>query len=227
VNAKVLIVDDQLDLLELLQMALEQEGFKVRTASSGAAALEAVAAEKPDLILLDIILGDISGIKLTTRLKNSDETSHIPIILLTAKDSETDIIVGLSVGADDYITKPFSTKVLLARMEAVLRRAYPEPQPVREILQAGPVKLFPAGRQVFNEGAPVEVTPAEFTILSALIKAGGAILTRLELAQLISPGQEVTNERVVDVHIAALRKKLGKARYIIKTMHGKGYRAVF
>jgi DNA-binding response OmpR family regulator len=226
-NAKILIVDDQLDLLELLQMALEHEGFQVRTAPSGTAALEAVAAEKPDLILLDIVLGDISGIKLTTKLKNSDETSQIPIILLTAKDSETDIIVGLSVGADDYITKPFSTKVLLARMEAVLRRAYPEPQPVREILQAGPVRLFPAGRQVFNEGAPVDVTPAEFTILSALIKAAGAILTRLELAQLISPGQAVTNERVVDVHIAALRKKLGKGRYIIKTIHGKGYRAVF
>jgi DNA-binding response OmpR family regulator len=226
-NAKILIVDDQLDLLELLQMALEHEGFQVRTAPSGTAALEAVAAEKPDLILLDIVLGDISGIKLTTKLKNSDEASQIPIILLTAKDSETDIIVGLSVGADDYITKPFSTKVLLARMEAVLRRAYPEPQPVREILQAGPVRLFPAGRQVFNEGAPVDVTPAEFTILSALIKAAGAILTRLELAQLISPGQAVTNERVVDVHIAALRKKLGKGRYIIKTIHGKGYRAVF
>jgi DNA-binding response OmpR family regulator len=226
-NAKILIVDDQPDLLELLQMALEQEGFKVRTAASGAAALEAVAAEKPDLILLDIVLGDISGIKLTTKFKNSDETSQIPIILLTAKDSETDIIVGLSVGADDYITKPFSTKVLLARMEAVLRRAYPDPQPVREIVQAGPVKLFPAGRQVFNEGAPVEVTPAEFTILSALIKAKGAILTRRDLALLITPGQAVTNERVVDVHIAALRKKLGKGRYIIKTIHGKGYRAVF
>lgn len=226
-NAKILIVDDQPDLLELLQMALEQEGFRVRTAASGAAALEAIASDKPDLILLDIVLGDISGIKLTTKLKNTDETSQIPIILLTAKDSETDIIVGLSVGADDYITKPFSTKVLLARMEAVLRRAYPEPQPVREILQAGPVKIFPAGRQLFVEGAPVDVTPAEFTILSALIKAAGAIVTRLELAQLISPGQAVTNERVVDVHIAALRKKLGKGRYIIKTIHGKGYRAVF
>lgn len=226
-NAKILIVDDQPDLLELLQMALEQEGFRVRTAASGTAALEAIASDKPDLILLDIVLGDISGIKLTTKLKNTDETSQIPIILLTAKDSETDIIVGLSVGADDYITKPFSTKVLLARMEAVLRRAYPEPQPVREILQAGPVKIFPAGRQLFVEGAPVDVTPAEFTILSALIKAAGAIVTRLELAQLISPGQAVTNERVVDVHIAALRKKLGKGRYIIKTIHGKGYRAVF
>lgn len=114
-NAKILVVDDQKDLLELLSMALSQEGYVVRTAASGAEAIAAVDAEKPDLILLDIMLGDTSGIKLTTRWKNEAQTAHIPIILLTAKDTETDIIVGLSVGADDYITKPFSTRVLLAQ----------------------------------------------------------------------------------------------------------------
>ncbi|MHC5159852.1 MAG: response regulator transcription factor, partial [Planctomycetota bacterium] len=108
-NTKILVVDDQKDLLELLDMALSQEGYSVQTAASGTDALSMIAAQKPDLILLDIILGDISGIKLTTKLKHEAETSYIPIILLTAKDSETDIIVGLSVGADDYITKPFST----------------------------------------------------------------------------------------------------------------------
>lgn len=224
-NAKILIVDDQTDLLELLSMALKQEGFTVRTAASGADALAQIAAEKPDLILLDIVLGDMSGIKLTTKLKNDSETGQIPIILLTAKDSETDIIVGLSVGADDYITKPFSTKVLLARMEAVLRRAYPEPV-VKEIVQAGPIRIFPSGRQVFMEGVPVSLTPAEYTILTALIKAGGSILTRRQLYELLSPGEETQNERVVDVHVAALRKKLTKARYVIKTVHGRGYRAM-
>jgi two-component system phosphate regulon response regulator PhoB len=226
-NAKILIVDDQLDLLELLTMSLTQEGFLVRTASSGAKALSEITSDKPDLILLDIILGDISGIKLTTKLKNDVETSHIPIILLTAKDSETDIIVGLSVGADDYITKPFNTKVLLARMEAVLRRAYPEPNPVREIVQAGPIRIFPSSRQVFLEGVPMDFTPAEFTLLMALIKAGGAVLSREQLLELLAPGQESQSERLVDVHIAALRKKLAKARYVIKTIHGRGYRAVF
>jgi DNA-binding response OmpR family regulator len=226
-NAKILVVDDQKDLLELLSMALEQEGYTVRTAASGAEALEAVAAEKPELILLDILLGDTSGIKLTTRWKNDAETSHIPIILLTAKDSETDVIVGLSVGADDYITKPFSTRVLLARMEAVLRRAYPEPSTVREILSAGPVRLFPAGRQAFVEGTPVDLTGAEFNILMALIKAGGDILSRENLLTLMGPNPaDSGNVRVVDVHVAALRKKLGKARGILKTIHGKGYRAV-
>jgi DNA-binding response OmpR family regulator len=225
-NAKILIVDDQRDLLEILSIALSQEGYIVRTASSGAEALSMIAAEKPDLILLDIILGDISGIKLTTRLKNETSTAHIPIILLTAKDSETDIIVGLSVGADDYITKPFSTKVLLARIEAVLRRVYPESAVVKEILQAGSVRVFPEQRQVFAEGNPVDLTPAEFTILLSLVKAAGNILSRTQLLTQIGPVEENYNERIVDVHVAALRKKLGKSRNLVKTVHGQGYRFV-
>jgi DNA-binding response OmpR family regulator len=223
-NAKILVVDDQKDLLELLRMALEQEGYLVHTAVSGSEALKMIASEKPDLILLDIILGDISGIKLTTKLKHEADTSHIPIILLTAKDSETDIIVGLSVGADDYITKPFSTSVLLARIDAVLRRAYPVPSGVKEILQAGPVRLFPSRRQAFAEGDPVDLTPAEFTILLSLLKAGGDILSRGQLLAEVGTVEENTNERIVDVHVAAMRKKLGNARKIIKTVHGKGYR---
>lgn len=223
---KILVVDDQTDLLELLSMSLSQEGYVVRTAASGAEATAMIATDKPDLILLDIILGDTSGIKMTTKLKNDVETAHIPIILLTAKDTETDIIVGLSIGADDYITKPFSTKVLLARIDAVLRRAYPEPDVVRETLQAGAVRIFPAGQQVFVEGVPVDVTPAEFNILLALVKAAGGILSRDDLQTIIGSEEQTDNERVVDVHIASLRKKLGVARKIIKTVHGKGYRAV-
>ena len=225
-NVKILVVDDQKDLLELLSMALEQEGYVVQTAASGTEALSMIAAEKPDLILLDIILGDISGIKITTKLKHEAETSHIPIILLTAKDSETDIIVGLSVGADDYITKPFSTQVLLARMDAVLRRTYPESPTVKEILQAGPVRVFPSRRQVFAEGSPIDLTPAEFNILLSLVKAGGNILSREQLLAELGSSEENHSERVVDVHVAAMRKKLGKSRTIIKTVHGKGYQIV-
>jgi DNA-binding response OmpR family regulator len=225
-NAKILVVDDQRDLLDLLNMALSQEGYIVRTAASGTEALSMVAAEKPDLILLDIILGDISGIKITTKLKNETETSHIPIILLTAKDSETDIIVGLSVGADDYITKPFSTKILLARIDAILRRAYPQAPVVREILQTGPIRIFPSRQQVFAEGNPVELTPAEFSILLSLIKAGGNILSREQLLGELGSSDDNLSERIVDVHIAAIRKKLGKSRTMIKTVHGKGYQIV-
>ncbi|HOM60588.1 MAG TPA: response regulator [Anaerohalosphaeraceae bacterium] len=221
----VLVVDDQPDLLELLELSLQQQGYRVRTALSGQEALRQIENEPPDLILLDILLGDISGIQLTARLKNSEKTAAIPIILLTAKDTETDIIVGLSVGADDYITKPFSMQVLLARMEAVLRRSRPSPSNVQEILTAGSVRLFPAGRQVFVEGKPVELTPAEFNILTELIRAAGAVRSREELLKAAGPSQAGENERIVDVHIAALRKKLGPARNLVKTVHGRGYRA--
>lgn len=226
-NAQILIVDDQKDLLDLLSMSLTPEGYTVRTAQTAAEALSAIKLQKPDLILLDILLPDISGIRLTTQLKNDSETAQIPIILLTAKDGETDIIVGLSIGADDYITKPFNMKVLLARMEAVLRRAYPQGKEIKQVLSAGPVRIFPSARQVFVEGQPVELTGAEFSILMALINANGAILSRTELGKLLQNSSETGgSERVVDVHVAALRKKLGKARNFVKTIHGQGYRAV-
>lgn len=220
----VLVVDDQQDLLDLLEMSLQQQGYSVRTALTGKDALEQIEKAPPDLILLDILLEDISGIQLTARLKNSEKTAGIPIILLTAKDTETDIIVGLSVGADDYITKPFSMQVLLARMEAVLRRSRPTFSNVQEILTAGAVRLFPAGRQVFVEGKPVELTPAEFNILTELIRAHGAIRSREQLLKAAGPSATGENERIVDVHVAALRKKLGSARTFIKTVHGQGYR---
>jgi DNA-binding response OmpR family regulator len=223
-NESILIVDDQQDLLELLEMSLSQEGYRVRTAESGREALEAVAACKPDLILLDILLGDISGIQLTTRLKNQADTARIPIILLTAKDSETDIIVGLSVGADDYITKPFSTRVLLARIEAVLRRAFPESPGSPESLHVGPIRLFPAARQVFVEGRPVELSPAEYEILFELVQARGAIRSREELRKALGSDAAAENERIVDVHVASLRKKLGNARNLVRTVHRQGYR---
>ncbi|MHC4288914.1 MAG: response regulator transcription factor [Planctomycetota bacterium] len=225
-STEILVVDDQKDLLEMLNMVLTQEGYRVRTAASGNEALAMIAAQKPDLILLDIILGDISGIKLTTKLKHETETTHIPIILLTAKDSETDIIVGLSVGADDYITKPFSNQVLLARIDALLRRAYPASPEVKEILQAGSIRVFLLRRQVFAEGEPVDLTPAEFLILVSLIKAGGDILSREQLRAELGSEAKNSSERIVDVHVAAMRKKLGSARQSIKTVHGKGYRFV-
>lgn len=220
----ILVVDDQQDLLDLMSMSLSQEGYRVRTALSGEEALGLIESQPPDLILLDILLGDISGIQLTARLKNSEKTAAIPIILLTAKDTETDIIVGLSVGADDYITKPFSIQVLLARMEAVLRRIRIIHPNIQEILTTGSLRVFPSGRQVFVEGKPVDLTPAEFDILVELIRAEGAIRSREDLLVVIGAGQSSDNERIVDVHVAALRKKLGPARNLVKTVHGRGYR---
>ena len=218
-SARILIVDDEKDLLEILSMNLSSAGFVVRTAASGAEAMSAIRTDRPDLILLDVMLGDISGVKLAGKLKNTPQTAGIPIIMLTAKDSETDMIVGLSMGADDYVTKPFSTAVLVARIEAVLRRGSAE----SDILTAGPVRIVPASRQVLAEGKAVELTGGEYNILLALVEAGGSILSRDELKGISGAGRG-DSERIVDVHIAALRKKLGPAKGIVKTIHGQGYR---
>ncbi len=221
-NAKILVVDDEKDLLELLSMNLEAEGFLVSTAESGADALAAVSTDPPDLILLDIILPDISGIKLTGKLKNSPATANIPIILLTAKDTETDVVVGLGVGADDYVTKPFSTKVLLARIETLLRRTG-SVNAVHEMLFAGPIKIVPDHRQVYVRDKPVELTAAEFDILLALMAAAGRVLSRDELSDVLGQSAGERNMRIVTVHIAALRKKLGSAAKTVRTVQNKGY----
>jgi len=223
-NAKILIVDDEKDLLELLSMNLGAEGYIITTAEDAAQALAAIRTNRPDLVLLDIMLPDTSGIKLTGKLKNTPETANIPIILLTAKDKETDVVVGLSVGADDYITKPFSSSVLVARIEAVLRRAYPDSEGVREILAAGPVTILPSAREVRVHGQPVELTGGEYEILVALIEAGGSILSRSQLKDALGEEAKGEKTRIIDVHIASLRKKLGWARTIIKTVHSRGYR---
>jgi two-component system phosphate regulon response regulator PhoB len=223
-NARILIVDDEADVLELLSLDLGKEGYIIQRAQSGSEALSSIRTNRPDLILLDIMLPDMSGVQLTGKLKNSPETADIPIILLTAKDSETDMVVGLSVGADDYVTKPFSPAVLIARIEAVLRRAQSEIDDGRETYSAGPLKVVPANRQVFVEGKSVELTGGEYGILLALVKAGGAVLSREELRGVLGEGAHGESERIVDVHVAALRKKLGDCRRLVKTVHGRGYR---
>jgi len=224
VNAKILIVDDETDLLEVLSMNLQQQGYITRTAQTGAEALSKIRTDRPDLILLDIMLDDVSGIKLTGKLKNTAETADIPIILLTAKDSDTDIVVGLSVGADDYVTKPFKTEVLAARIEAVLRLAKPQGSKIGEILSAGPIKVIPANHEVIIKGKSIDLTGAEYNILVALIKAGGGVLSRDDIKAILDSDASDERIRIVDVHIAALRKKLGAYRDLIKTVHGRGYR---
>ena len=205
-------------------MSLGAEGYIITTAENAAQAMASIRTNKPDLILLDIMLPDTSGIQLTGKLKNTPKTADIPIILLTAKDKETDVVVGLSVGADDYVTKPFSTSVLIARMEAVLRRAYPADEDIREILAVGPVTIIPAAREVRVHGEPIELTGGEYSILVALIEAGGKILSRTQLKTVLGSDAKGAKARIVDVHIASLRKKLGPAKTIIKTVHSRGYR---
>jgi two-component system, OmpR family, phosphate regulon response regulator PhoB len=224
-RADILIVDDEQDLLDLLRMGLEGEGYRVRTVLTGAKALDEIRTRPPELVLLDIMLDDVSGIDLAAQLKHSSPTAGIPIILLTAKDSDTDIVVGLRVGADDYVTKPFNTAVLVARIEAVLRRTRGATRQTGPVLSAGPVRVIRQSRQVLVGDREVHLTGAEFRILTTLIEAGGKVLGRSELKTAL--GHEATghNERIVDVHVAALRKKLGAdGRRVVRTVHGAGYR---
>jgi DNA-binding response OmpR family regulator len=223
-STKLLVVDDERDLLELLSMNLGREGYQVLTAETGAGALDIIGKERPDLILLDIMLADISGIKLTKTLKRDPATASIPIILLTAKDTETDIVVGLTVGADDYVTKPFSTSVLTARIEAVLRRGDSKPVEAGEVLQAGPIRINPTTRQAWAENNPVDLTGGEFNILLTLVQSAGKVVPREHLKTALGPTSHGQKDRIVDVHIASLRKKLGPARSRLRTVHRHGYR---
>jgi two-component system phosphate regulon response regulator PhoB len=221
--ANILVVDDESDLRELLSFNLERHGFTVRTADSAAAALAAIKQSRPDLILLDVMLPDIPGTRLTGQLKNSADTASIPIILLTARTSETDVIVGLNVGADDYVTKPVSTAILAARIEALLRRFAASAPVADDTIVSGPITIVPNKYQVLVDAKSVGLTLAEFKILYALIRANGAVLSRAKLMEEFGSDPEVT-DRTIDVHIAALRKKLGPARNCVKTLHRLGYR---
>jgi DNA-binding response OmpR family regulator len=222
-NTKILVIDDEADLRELLKSNLEKEGYNVSTVASASQALDFLKNSRPELILCDVMLPDMIGTKLANQLKNDLSTAAIPIIMLTAKDKETDIVVGLNMGADDYITKPFSTPVLLARIEAQLRRVASITSQNDKPLVIGSVKIIPAAQQVFVDSMPVALTMAEFKILSALVIARGTVLSREKLMEEFSSDPE-TVQRTIDVHIAALRKKLGSARNLIKTVHRLGYR---
>ena len=224
-DSKILIVDDDKDMLDLLVMNLNDRGFtNLGTAGNAVDAMASVRQERPDLILLDVMLPDKSGIELTGKLKNRAETAGIPVILLTGKDSETDMVVGLSVGADDYVTKPFSIEVLVARIEAVLRRVYPDTEDVNEILCAGAIKVVISTERVYVDETPVELTGGEYKILLGLMRGGGKILSRGKLVAYLGSDTNGQGKRIVDVHIASIRKKLGLAGGIIKTAHGRGYR---
>jgi two-component system phosphate regulon response regulator PhoB len=220
----VLVVEDEKDLADLLVYNLRRAGYQVAVAMSGLKALKAVSERRPDLILLDIMLPELSGTEVASRIRANPETASIPIIMLTAKGEEVDQVVGLTVGADDYITKPFSMKVLLARVEAVLRRTTRtgDEQPR---IQLGAVSVDLETHEAYVEGQAVKLTLTEFRLLSSLLAAGGRVLSRhVLMSRAMGPGVTVT-ERTIDVHITAVRKKLGVHAPMIKTVRGVGYRA--
>lgn len=221
----VLVVDDERDLVELVAMNLNRSGYQTSVAVDGRAALQIASSRRFDLILLDLMLPELTGTEVAQRLRANPATAHVPIIMLTARGEEVDQLVGLALGADDYITKPFSVKVLLARIEAVLRRAS-TPRTESQRLTLGGVEINLETHDVTVGGEPIKLTLTEFRLLAALAQASGRVLSRSNLiSRAIGPGITVT-ERTIDVHMTSIRKKLGSHADMIRTVRGVGYRAV-
>ncbi|GAB4110890.1 MAG: response regulator transcription factor [Phycisphaeraceae bacterium] len=218
----LLIVEDELDLIEVLRFSLAREGFKVRTATNGEDAIREVRQHKPDLIVLDLMLPTIDGLSVCRALRRHEQTRDIPIVMLTAKGEETDIVKGLEAGADDYVTKPFSPKVLLARIQAVLRRAQPDSS--GGLLEVGGVRLDPDRHEVIADGRPVELTATEFNLLRLLMSRPGRVYTRQQIIESIHDGYAAVTDRSVDVQVVSLRRKLGPLGSHVQTVRGVGYR---
>ncbi|MBL8885188.1 MAG: response regulator [Phycisphaerales bacterium] len=219
----ILIVEDERDLTDLLVYNLKRAGYSTATAAAGRAALDAVAKHAPDLILLDVMIPELPGTEVAARLRAEPASASIPIIMLTAKGEETDQVVGLKLGADDYVTKPFSMKVLLARIEALLRRSG-RFSGERGIMKLGPIEINTDTHQAALHDQPIKLTLTEFRILASLVQAGGRVLSRNALmTRAMGPGVTVT-ERTIDVHVTSIRKKLADSAHIVKTVRGVGYR---
>jgi phosphate regulon transcriptional regulator PhoB len=221
---EVLVVEDEPDIRRLVVLHLERDGFRCRTATTGSDALREVKAAIPDLVVLDLMLPEVDGLEVCRRLRRDTSTASVPIIMLTAKSDEVDRIVGLEIGADDYIGKPFSPKELVARVRAVLRRT--QPNQATPVLTVGPITLDAARHAVSLNGQAIVLTPKEFDLLQALLEAAGRVLSREFLLNRVwgYARADVIESRTVDVHIRRLRAKLGDAGSRIATVKSIGYR---
>ncbi|MGR3309793.1 MAG: response regulator, partial [Candidatus Brocadiales bacterium] len=204
----VLVIDDEKDLIELVKYNLEKDRFHVISATDGYDGLRIAKENRPALVLLDLMLPGINGLEVCRSLKENDETAGIPVIMLTAKGTEADIIVGLEMGADDYITKPFSPKVLVARVKAVVRRKTSRGRVTLPTLQAEKLTLDSEKHEVYIEEKPVTLTLTEFKLLRYLMERRGRVLTRDQILNAVLGDEIIVVDRVVDVHITSLRKKL-------------------
>ncbi len=218
---KILVVDDDPHIRSVLRFALERDGFTVAEAADGAAALAAVARERPDLVLLDVVMPEMDGTEVCRRLRRD---SAVPVIFLSSRDEELDRILGLELGGDDYVTKPFSPREVVARVRAVLRRPRAEPDAEATILR-GRLALHPDRFEAFWDGAALVLTVTEFAILRALAAAPGRVLTRDALMDVAYPDRRVVSDRTIDSHVRHLRAKFSAVGGDpIGTVHGLGYR---
>ena len=221
---KILIVEDEKDIADLIHFNIFKAGFDASLAMNGNEAIEKAKTLLPDLILLDLMIPEISGLEVCTILKENPSTKKIPIIILTARGTEDDIVKGLEAGADDYLTKPFSPKVLIARVNAVFRRVPKEGQKENDILKIDSVRIDQTKRKVFLKETEIDLTFSEFEILLLLLKKPGWVFTRAQIVNLIRGTNHAITDRSVDVQIVGLRKKLGDLGGLIETVRGVGYR---
>ena len=222
---KILIIEDETDIRELIHYNLSREGYQVHVAGSGEEGLELAVTQSPDLIILDLMLPGIDGFAVCTRLRQDQRTQDIPVIMLTAKTGEGDVVLGLGLGADDYISKPFSPRQLVARIQAVLRRTQREPEErPQDRHQVGPILVDTSSHEVYVRGAAVGLTLAEFRLLLSLVTNPGRVMSRDQLLDKITAGESVIIDRNVDVHVRSVRKKLGTDGDMIVTVRGIGYK---
>jgi two-component system, OmpR family, alkaline phosphatase synthesis response regulator PhoP len=223
-RTRILVVDDEPDILELVQYNLSKAQYDVVGIASGEEALAQARTTPPDLIVLDLMLPGMDGLEVCKALKRDTRTAVIPIIILTARGEEADIVAGLELGADDYLTKPFSPRVLLARIRAVLRRHHTKPVAADAMITHNGLVLHPGRHEVLVEGQPVLLTLTEFRVLHLLARRPGWVFTRNQIIAAAQGADVSVTERAVDVHIVSLRRKLGTVGEAIETIRGVGYR---
>jgi two-component system phosphate regulon response regulator PhoB len=221
---RVLVVDDEADIVDLVAYHLVKAGYRVSMASSGTEALEAARRDRPALIVLDLMLPGMSGYEVIEQIRAADATRHIAVLMLTARREESDRIQGLSLGADDYLTKPFSPQELVLRVAAILRRSGAGAAASSDMLTIGPLSIDRASHLVHVDGASVELTPTEFKLLLTLAERRGRVQARAHLLETVWEAAPDIQTRTVDMHVQRLRAKLGVAGDLIETVRGFGYR---
>ena len=221
---RILVVDDEPDIAAVIAYNLARSHYRVSTATSGAEALNAAVREKPDLIVLDVMLPEMSGYEILEKLRARSDTRDTGVILLTARTEENDRLKGLSLGADDYLSKPFSPKELVLRVEAVLRRLNATPVSAGSVLAAGPIELDQGAHTASLDGSELDLTATEYKLLAVLLERRGRVQSRERLLQDVWDASPEIKTRTVDMHVQRLRTKLGPAAEVIETVRGVGYR---
>ncbi len=221
---RILVVDDEEDILELVRFHLSREGYQAVLAASGEEALKKAGRDAFDLIVLDLMLPGLDGLEVAKALKADAKTKAVPIIMLTAKGEDADVVAGLEIGADDYITKPFSPRVLTARVKAVLRRRLPAAVEDAAVISIYEIEIHPGRRAVIAGGQALDLTYTEFQLLCTLARRPGWVFTRSQIVDAVRGNEYPVTDRSVDVQVVGLRKKLGKFGHYIETVRGVGYR---